>query len=226
MPPKLTRWTDQAKRRFSRPPTWPPPSVPCRLSGRTRRSERRRLGSSPGEGACAGGAGRDLRPPCKRETAGSSPAAGSLPAQHDRSCAVLVRRRQSVRARPLALHGLGAGAQSRFASLTRGVRLPDGPRRTCLGSPNGRGRRLRPGVLQVRLLFQVRTFHGGAEQLECSRSCQDRDRGFESRRHRVGELPERQWGGLLSRCPGDTGGGSIPSLSADPVVARVVRAPL
>jgi hypothetical protein len=92
-------------------------------------------GSTPAEGTIAGEARQDEHPPCKREAAGSSPATGSANFCCQRStdgpCAALVRRRLSVRIRPLAL-GRRTGVQCCLANSACSVRY-----RGCPLRPDG-----------------------------------------------------------------------------------------
>lgn len=140
---------------------------------------------------------------CVRLVSGSEPVRIGSPALHASAARRVVHRirnpEEAVRVGPLALMG---DAQVCSAALQAApARFDTEVVHSCPGGPTGRGAALRPPSLRVRLPSGVRSnTHGGAEQPECSRPCQGRDREFESRRHRAiaievgyaaGHIPER-----------------------------------
>ena len=115
-------------------------------------------GSTPAEGTIAGEARQDEHPSCKGKAAGSSPATGSSGQRStDGPCAALVRRRLSVRIRPLAL-GRRTGVQCCLANSACSVRY-----RGCPLRPDGqigKGTWPRTRFLGVRLPVRVRMSAG------------------------------------------------------------------
>jgi hypothetical protein len=121
-------------------------------------------GSIPPQGALPTRRRGQAHRACTSEVAGSSPAVGSMPVRRDGWRTRFVIARMEFES-PRWLNGdVAHQVEHRLCIPDDGVRVPASPRRSCPGSPNGRGAALRTRRLGVRIPLGVRRIHGGAEQ--------------------------------------------------------------
>lgn len=126
--------------------------------------------------------------PCKREVAGSRPAVGSMPAQHDGWCTRLVSARREFEP-PRWLHGDVAHLVEHLSCKQEAVgSSPTFSTHARVAQMVG-GVWLRPRAVHVRIVSRVRM--SCRSSLEWTPPCQGGDRRFKSGTGRIGRMAER-----------------------------------